>query len=244
MVVRSVESMTPEPKLMTISSSRNIRRRWLPNRPPRVDWALVLATVLAISTAFIYAARGVMYASAVRWANGLEMDSGIEFLAEKGLLALVALTAGVALWTFFCSRRQFWTLVSAGVGVVTAYALSECIKVLVAEPRPCTASTVSTVIACPAAGDWSWPSNHAVLAAAFATACIITQTRTVWVAAPLAAVVAASRVLAGVHYVHDVLSGLALGAAIVATAVIALGPLLNRKAAAETTEVATKGSLG
>ena len=118
--------MTPEPKLMTISSSRNIRRRWLPNRPPRVGWALVLATVLAISTAFIYAARGVMYASAVRWANGLEMDSGIEFLAEKGLLALVALTAGVALWTFFCSRRQFWTLVSAGVGVVTAYALSEC----------------------------------------------------------------------------------------------------------------------
>src|SRR5690625_7841214 len=77
MVVRSVESMTPEPKLMTISSSRNIRRRWLPNRPPRVGWALVLATVLAISTAFIYAARGVMYASAVRWANGLEMDSEI-----------------------------------------------------------------------------------------------------------------------------------------------------------------------
>src|SRR5690625_3589358 len=106
MVVRSVESMTPEPKLITISSSRSIRRRWLPNRPPRVGWALGLATVLAISTAFMYAARGVMYASAVRWANGLEMDSGIEFLAEKGLLALVALTAGVALWTFFCSRRS------------------------------------------------------------------------------------------------------------------------------------------
>src|SRR5699024_12724393 len=98
MVGRIVESMTAEPKLMTISSSRNIRRRGLPNRPPRVGWALGLATVLAISTAFIYAARGGMYASAVRGANGLEMDRGIEFGAEEGLMAVGASRAGMASW--------------------------------------------------------------------------------------------------------------------------------------------------
>ncbi|HIW67826.1 MAG TPA: phosphatase PAP2 family protein [Candidatus Dietzia intestinipullorum] len=169
---------------------------------------------------------------AVHWANGSGLEGSIDLVASKGLLALVTLVAAVALWAFFRSRRRFWTLVSAGAGVIAAYALSEGIKVLVAEPRPCTAADLATVIACPAAGDWSWPSNHAVLAAAFATACISVLTRAGWVAVPIAVGIAVSRVLAGVHYAHDVLSGLALGMLVVAGVVIAIRPLLDRMLAA------------
>src|SRR5699024_1773760 len=82
----------------------------------------------------------------------------------------------------------------------------------------------ATVLSCPGSGDWSWPSNHAVLAAAFATACILVVPRLAWFALPLALAIAASRVAAGVHYVHDVLSGLALGALVVAAVVAAHPP--------------------
>ena len=77
----------------------------------------------------------------------------------------------------------------------------------------------------PPVGDWSWPSNHSVIAAAFATACIVSAPRTAWIAVPVALLVAFSRVVAGVHYMHDVASGLALGTAIVAVVVVVLRPL-------------------
>uniref|UniRef100_UPI002456CD97 phosphatase PAP2 family protein n=1 Tax=Nocardia farcinica TaxID=37329 RepID=UPI002456CD97 len=79
-----------------------------------------------------------------------------------------------------------------------------------------------------AAGDWSWPSNHAVLAAAFATACVLAAPRVAWFAVPVALAVAAARVGAGVHYVHDVLSGLALGVVVVALVVALIRPSLDR----------------
>ncbi|MEY8566500.1 phosphatase PAP2 family protein [Corynebacteriaceae bacterium 7-707] len=194
----------------------------------RTGWAIVLTIILALGAALSYTVRQDLYTSAVRWAGHSGLEGSIDLIASKGLLALVALTAGVALWTLFRSRRRFWTLVSSGAGVGAAYALSEGIKILVAEPRPCSGSDLATVIACPAAGDWSWPSNHAVLAAAFATACVIALVRTCWVAVPLAVAIAVSRVLAGVHYPHDVLSGLVLGMLVVTGAVIALRPLLDR----------------
>src|SRR5699024_2357425 len=78
-------------------------------------------------------------------------------------------------------------------------------------------------------GDWSWPSNHAVLAAAFATACILVVPRLAWFALPLALAIAASRVAAGVHYVHDVLSVPALGARVAAAVVAAAAPVLDRR---------------
>src|SRR5699024_11590847 len=66
-------------------------------------------------------------------------------------------------------------------------------------------------------------------AAAFATACILVVPRLAWFALPLALAIAASRVAAGVHYVHDVLSGLALGALVVAAVVAAASPVLDRR---------------
>lgn len=74
--------------------------------------------------------------------------------------------------------------------------------------RPCMRSPW----ACPPLGDWSFPSNHAAIAAAAAVAILLTDRRLGAVAVPAALLMAASRVWIGVHYPHDVLIGLVTGA--------------------------------
>ncbi|WP_232836764.1 phosphatase PAP2 family protein [Lentzea terrae] len=98
----------------------------------------------------------------------------------------------------------------AGAGVVLAYAVSEVIKLVVQEERPCR--TAPSLAECPAPGDWSFPSNHSVVAGASAMAIWALHRTLGWVAAVCAVAAAASRVVVGVHYVHDVLAGLLLGA--------------------------------
>ncbi len=98
----------------------------------------------------------------------------------------------------------------AGAGVVVAYAASEVLKLVVREERPCR--TTPSLAECPEPGDWSFPSNHSVIAGASAVAIWALHRTLGWVAAVCAVAAAASRVVVGVHYVHDVLAGLALGA--------------------------------
>jgi undecaprenyl-diphosphatase len=98
----------------------------------------------------------------------------------------------------------------AGAGVVVAYAVSEVIKLVVQEDRPCR--TAASLAKCPPPGDWSFPSNHSVIAGASAMAIWALHRALGWVAAVCAVAAAASRVIVGVHYVHDVVAGLLLGA--------------------------------
>jgi membrane-associated phospholipid phosphatase len=121
--------------------------------------------------------------------------------AVLGVFALMFL----ALW--FKHRLR---ALLAGAGVVVAYAVSEVVKLVVQEDRPCR--TAPSLAPCPEPGDWSFPSNHSVIAGASAMAIWALHRTFGWVAAVCAAAAAASRVIVGVHYVHDVLAGLALGA--------------------------------
>lgn len=100
----------------------------------------------------------------------------------------------------------------AGAGVVVAYAVSEVVKLVVQEERPCRAAP--SLAECPEPGDWSFPSNHSVIAGASAMAIWALHRTLGWVAAVCALAAASSRVIVGVHYVHDVLAGLLLGALI------------------------------
>jgi len=103
---------------------------------------------------------------------------------------------------------------AAPVVVVVTYAVDVLVKSAVAERRPCRTLHTVTVEACPAAGDWSFPSNHAVIAGAAAVALWLAHRRLGRIAALAAVLMAASRVWIGVHYPHDVVVGLALGAAL------------------------------
>ncbi|WP_225097669.1 phosphatase PAP2 family protein [Streptomyces sp. CoH27] len=114
------------------------------------------------------------------------------------------------------------TALAVPVAVVLAYAVTSVVKPLVAEDRPCRHLALRTLEACPARGDWSFPSNHAAIAFAAATALFFVSRRLGVVAALCAGAMAASRVWVGVHYPHDVAVGAALGAAVAFLAMTAL----------------------
>lgn len=101
---------------------------------------------------------------------------------------------------------------AAPVTVVVAYAVNDALKLVVREDRPCQSLRVVTLEACPAPGDWSFPSNHAAIAAAAAVALLFVSRRLGTVAVVAACAMAASRVWVGAHYPHDVVAGLAVGA--------------------------------
>jgi undecaprenyl-diphosphatase len=182
----------------------------------------VLSTFLALSALALltWPARETLFENVAGGAAGSPLAGIAGLVADKGLLVLLAVTAGLALYTWLRDRPGFGLLAAAGVGTVAAYATSEIVKLLVTEERPCRAVDIDTVLACPVPGDWSWPSNHATIAGALAVACLLVVPRLWPVVLPVALAVAGARVAAGVHYVHDVASGLALG--VVVTCLVAL----------------------
>lgn len=95
--------------------------------------------------------------------------------------------------------------------VVVAYGVDAALKLLVREDRPCQSLHVTTLEACPAPGDWSFPSNHAAIAAAAAVALLFVSRRLGAVAVVAACAMAASRVWVGAHYPHDVMAGVLVG---------------------------------
>ncbi|MEU6019289.1 phosphatase PAP2 family protein [Streptomyces sp. NPDC047515] len=140
------------------------------------------------------------------------LDSVVRLWSDYGL-ALFALLMLASWWRSRSAgpARTAMALCTPLV-VVAAYVVNDVIKSFFHEQRPCQILHVVTVEACPALGDWSFPSNHAAIAAAAAVAIWLTDRRLGTIAVPAALLMAASRVWIGVHYPHDVLIGLVTGA--------------------------------
>jgi undecaprenyl-diphosphatase len=99
------------------------------------------------------------------------------------------------------------------VAVVVAYVVNDIVKSVFDEARPCQVITSpATVLPCPGAGDWAFPSNHAAIAAAAAAAVWLISRRLGIIATLAALVMGFSRIWVGAHYPHDVLVGLVVGA--------------------------------
>ncbi|MDJ0384909.1 phosphatase PAP2 family protein [Streptomyces sp. G-G2] len=123
--------------------------------------------------------------------------------------------------------RAMALAVLAPLATALAYVASELLKTFVHEDRPCRAvsGALPSLVTCPAVGDWSFPSNHSVIAGAAAVALIMASRRLAPLVVPLALLMAFSRVFVGVHYPHDVALGLLFGASLVPLVVLALtGP--------------------
>ena len=120
-------------------------------------------------------------------------------------------------------------LVAVLVGIGAAFAVDTILKVLFDERRPClTIPHAYTVVACPGPTDYSFPSNHSAIAAALAAGVYLLHRRLGLIAAALAVLEGFSRVYLGMHYPHDVIAGLLVGAAVtvlVARAVLQLARL-------------------
>lgn len=131
-------------------------------------------------------------------------------------LALFAVLMVVAWWRARASAEAARTAMAlaAPLVVVAAFLVDTGIKSVFREQRPCQTLHTVTLEACPPLGDWSFPSNHAAIAAAAATALWLTDRRLAAIAVPAALLMAFSRVWVGAHYPHDVALGLAVGALI------------------------------
>lgn len=142
------------------------------------------------------------------------------------LLALATMTSVTLAWFRDPVRRP--TLVAGVGGVGIAYVVSEALKMLFTQPRPCSRWPIAAE--CPPAGDWSLPSNHATLAFAAAVVIALAAGRgwMAWTAVALAVLVALGRVAQGVHYVHDVAAGALLGLVVTAGVALAADQLRAR----------------
>ncbi|MBW8731558.1 MAG: phosphatase PAP2 family protein [Terrabacter sp.] len=192
--------------------------------------ALSALAVVGVAVVLLFLVRDAAYRATASGAVALPSVVGgvFEVVGELGLVVL----AGVAVAHTWRARSRglehLAVAVVAAVSTVAAYVLSEVVKGFVREERPCRTLSVRTVASCPAAGDWSWPSNHATIAGALATAVVVLAP--VWwrLVVPLALAVGASRVLTGAHYWHDVVAGLAVGVLVVWFGTWALAPVAHR----------------
>lgn len=169
--------------------------------------------------------------------------SAFELWTEYGLLLFGVLF--IAVWARSRARpgaRPVALAVLAPLATAVAYVVSETVKSTVDEERPCraVAGAAASLIACPASGDWSFPSNHAAIAGAAAVALALAVHRLALLTVPLALLMAFSRVYVGVHYPHDVAMGLLLGGSVAALVVLALtGPISTIILAARTSGART-----
>lgn len=152
-----------------------------------------------------------------------------DLIAEAGLVVLAGMLA-LTLWWGRGDTDALAVGLAAGAGAIGSAVATLAVKSVVTEERPCSALGVHALSSCPPLGDWSFPSNHAGISAALATAVVLTALAVgrVWpavAAVVTAVVVAASRVVSGVHYPHDVAAGLVFGACIALAFAVALRPV-------------------
>jgi len=155
--------------------------------------------------------------SAYTYVVGLAQDSPswLDSLVSTWSTYGLGLFAVLMVWGWWQARkvsaRAALIALAVPLIVVVAYAVDTVFKMIVREDRPCQSLQVRTLEACPASGDWSFPSNHAVIAAAAAVALLVVSRRLGTVAVVAACAMAASRVWVGVHYPHDVVAGVLVG---------------------------------
>ncbi|WP_340688052.1 phosphatase PAP2 family protein [Amycolatopsis coloradensis] len=129
--------------------------------------------------------------------------------ARGGLLWFVV--AGLLAVRRGSSRRAgVCGLVAAGAGMVSGHLLSALIR----RPRPATRRLPARESLPERPTSSSFPSKHAVTAAAFTTAVALRSPKAGAAVAPLAFVVCYGRVRTHVHWPTDVFGGVALGFAV------------------------------
>lgn len=131
--------------------------------------------------------------------------------AKYGLVVFAALLL-VGVWQRRGSGdRELAAAVWAGLGTLLAVAVNQPVASLVAERRPYAAQP-GVLVLVDRSTDWSFPSDHSVMAGAAAVGLLLVSRRLGAVAAVAALLMAAVRVYVGAHYPDDVVAGLALGA--------------------------------
>ncbi|MFC5834498.1 phosphatase PAP2 family protein [Nonomuraea insulae] len=155
----------------------------------------------------------------------------VRWLAETGTDGVLVVFAALMSAAWWRARRgsseRMASALLVPVAMVASYVVSEVVKGLAQEDRPCRLPQgMATIVPCPAYGDWSWPSNHATLVAAAAGGLVLAWRALAPYVVVLALLGGGSRVFVGVHYPRDVVMGLLLGGVLAPVLVLALrGPV-------------------
>jgi undecaprenyl-diphosphatase len=162
------------------------------------------------------------FARATPWLHAAFRD-----YAECG----VVLFAAVLVWAWWRSRSSgnlssvaaaLW----APAGALLAVGLNQPLGNWVREPRPYTTlQHVEVLVA--RSSDFSFPSDHAVMAGAVAAGVWLASRRLGLLTAVAAVLMAFTRVYVGAHYPGDVAVGLLFGAAVTAIAYLLLRRVLE-----------------
>lgn len=154
---------------------------------------------------------------------------GIMTAYAKDGIVLFVLMIAVGYWLGW--RRNDVRMVAASVwaaiGTLTAVGINQPIVNAVAERRPYQ-SMQNVLLLVSRSNDYGFPSDHATMAGAVATALLYVNRKLGVVAWALAIILAFSRVYVGAHYPHDVVAGLILGAAVIVIGRLVAQPLLVR----------------
>ena len=154
------------------------------------------------------------------------LDPVFEALTYAGSFGVLWLLLAVALSGF--SWRRPWLAARVAVTILLAEMVSGLLKLWVDRDRPPLANPdPEPLVGLPPTG--SFPSGHATVAFACATALALAVPRLALRLFALATLVAWSRVYVGVHYPLDVLAGAALGVGL-AFAIASAGRVLRRVA--------------
>jgi membrane-associated phospholipid phosphatase len=161
------------------------------------------------------------FARATPWLHGAMHD-----YAKYG----VVLFAAMLLWAWWTARsgdhqRATAAALWAPAGALVALALNQPLGNWVREPRPYTALPHVLVLGSRST-DFSFPSDHAVMAGAVTAGIFLANRRLGLLAAGAALLMASARVYIGAHYPVDVLAGLAFGAVVAVVTYLAVRPLL------------------
>src|SRR6476659_4945324 len=130
----------------------------------------------------------------------------------------VVLFAALLLASWLLARREgdlrrttaaLW----APLGALVAIGVNQLVGAAVAEPRPYAVMAHVHVLVSRST-DYSFPSDHAVMAGAVAAGVLLAHRRLGLVAVVLAVLMALARVYVGAHFPLDVVAGLAVGAVV------------------------------
>lgn len=148
------------------------------------------------------------YRAVIGWFNAHPAARRGLYLVSRGAVAAVYLLYGVLL-LWLAARRQAQLLPTLLVPAA-AFWLGSALRTRINRPRPYTAMGYQPLFPKKEKGR-SMPSRHCFSAAAIAVVAWHGSLPLGGVLAVLALLIAASRVITGVHYLSDVVAGLAFG---------------------------------
>lgn len=153
------------------------------------------------------------------------------FGLSYGEIPIIAILLILGWYYARTGNRTHMAIVASTVTLMcVAVALSLVVKKTVHELRPCHSMHTALITECPhSISNYSFPSNHTIIAFSCATGLWLLHRRLGLLAGIMAVAIALSRMYRGAHYPHDVLVGAIAGIVLVLLAMPSCVKFYERK---------------